>query len=300
MTRHDGRRRRRGARGARWGRVGCAWCREGRLHCRPVDVVHGTPSGSPCKCAGRALRPGRKGPRSRRLIERVFDAILGRWDSATHRCRGPSWSAGSPPGARARRWPPAWANGGDSPAWSSQAPPTSRPPVLHRADRRRCGALRRAALPHQLQLPRRARRTPRSWPRRRLASGSRRWPSPITTASTGWCASPRPPGRWAPHRVRGGAHARWPAPRPRRASPDPPGEHLVVLAARPRGLRPAGAAITTAQLAGEKGAPRIGVEVLAALARGAVGGAHRVPQGPRRPCVGARRAGRSGRALDAW
>ena len=36
--------------------------------------------------------------------------------------------------------------------------------------------------------------TPRSWPRRRSASGWRRWPSPTTTASTAWCASPRRPG----------------------------------------------------------------------------------------------------------
>ena len=37
---------------------------------------------------------------------------------------------------------------------------------------------------------------PRSWWRRRPAWASRPWPSPTTTASTAWCASPRRPGRW--------------------------------------------------------------------------------------------------------
>ena len=71
------------------------------------------------------------------------------------------------------------------------ASPTSPPPSGSSAGADR--ALRRAALPLQLQLPRRRLATPRSWPRRRPGSGSRRWPSPTTTASTAWCASPRRP-----------------------------------------------------------------------------------------------------------
>ncbi|WP_426573306.1 error-prone DNA polymerase [Aquihabitans sp. McL0605] len=49
---------------------------------------------------------------------------------------------------------------------------------------------------------------------------------------------------------------------------DPPGEHLVVLARNPQGYARLARAATTAQLAGQKGAPRIGLEQLAELAGG--------------------------------
>ncbi|MCU1355307.1 MAG: error-prone polymerase [Acidimicrobiales bacterium] len=48
--------------------------------------------------------------------------------------------------------------------------------------------------------------------------------------------------------------------------PDPPGEHLVLLARDPEGYARLARAATTAQLAGQKGAPRIGLEELAGLA----------------------------------
>jgi error-prone DNA polymerase len=47
---------------------------------------------------------------------------------------------------------------------------------------------------------------------------------------------------------------------------DPSGEHLIVLARSPQGYAALARAVTTAQLAGQKGAPRIGVEALAELA----------------------------------
>src|SRR3954468_16113854 len=48
--------------------------------------------------------------------------------------------------------------------------------------------------------------------------------------------------------------------------PDPPGEHLVLLARDPDGYARLARAATTAQMAGQKGAPRIGLETLAGLA----------------------------------
>ena len=124
------------------------------------------------------------------------------WGSTTRRCRGPSWSAGSPTGPtavhRARRRGNA---GGDSPAWSRKRQPYEPPPSLER--RRRRGALRRAALPLQLLLPRR-RLAPRGagrggGPPRARGAGR----SPTTTASTAWSASPRRPReRRAAHGLR--------------------------------------------------------------------------------------------------
>ncbi|MCU1370487.1 MAG: dnaE2, partial [Ilumatobacteraceae bacterium] len=49
---------------------------------------------------------------------------------------------------------------------------------------------------------------------------------------------------------------------------DPPGEHLVVLARSPQGYAALARAATTAQLAGQKGAPRIGIDALAELSGG--------------------------------
>ncbi len=48
--------------------------------------------------------------------------------------------------------------------------------------------------------------------------------------------------------------------------PDPPGEHLVLLAQGPAGYAALARAVSTAQLAGQKGAPRIGLAELARLA----------------------------------
>ncbi|CAN5910491.1 error-prone DNA polymerase [soil metagenome] len=50
--------------------------------------------------------------------------------------------------------------------------------------------------------------------------------------------------------------------------PDPPGEHLVVLARDPQGYANLARAASIAQLAGQKGAPRIGLDELAGLAGG--------------------------------
>ena len=53
---------------------------------------------------------------------------------------------------------------------------------------------------------------------------------------------------------------------PRTGSPDPPAEHLVVLAGGPDGYARLGGTLTEAQLAGRKGAPRLDLERLTELA----------------------------------
>ena len=82
------------------------------------------------------------------------------------RCRGPSWSgpcragrSAVPTGAQRRRQPGLVAQ-------AAAYEPARAPRAAARG-----GALRRAALPLELQLPRRRLATPRSWPRRRPGSG---------------------------------------------------------------------------------------------------------------------------------
>ena len=64
------------------------------------------------------------------------------------------------------------------------------------------------------------------------------------------------------------------APSPRTGSPDPPGNHLVVLAEGPDGYARLGTAITEAQLAGSKGHPRLSLDMLTGLYEGAAGEGH--------------------------
>ena len=173
---------------------------------------------------------------------------------------------------------PTGANGGDSPAWSRTAPAYEPPERLERPPRG--GALRRAALPLQLQLPRR-RLPPRGAgrgggparprgarphrPRRLLRRGPLRRGGP----------RPRPA-----HRLRRRAHPR-PIARPlrppagRRADPaaGPAGHHLLVLARDPVGYARLARAISRSQMAGEKGAPRLTLDELAELAGAPLDGA---------------------------
>jgi error-prone DNA polymerase len=58
--------------------------------------------------------------------------------------------------------------------------------------------------------------------------------------------------------------------KPSEGEADPPGEHLVVLAEGPVGYARLAAAVSAAQLAGEKGAPRASLETVAAAARAPV------------------------------
>ncbi len=90
--------------------------------------------------------------------------------------------------------------------------------------------------------------------------------------------------------------------RPANGEPDPEGEHLLVLAEGPLGYARLARAISEAQMAGEKGAPRTMVDALALAARAPVHlhpqpsaaqrqlvRAHRVSQGNGPGGAGARR-----------
>ena len=114
--------------------------------------------------------------------------------------------------------------------------------------------VRRAALPHELLVPRRGqpsrgagrrgrppgpRRPRRHRPRRPLRRGALR---------------ARRPRRRAAHRVRRRAHARR-ARTPPNGDADPPGEHLVVLAEGPVGYARLARAVSAAQLAGRRARP---------------------------------------------
>ena len=166
--------------------------------------------------------------------------------------------AGRPPPANQ----PPEADGGDAPAWSSSAIPTSRP------QRPRSGATRVGGggwpfpMPSCTAIPMRVfwMGVPsRSWRRRRRVSAWRRWPSPTTTACTGSSASPKRPGPLLPTifgaeltLTPAGARA---ASGARTGTPDPAGEHLVVLARGPEGYARLSRAISEAQMAGAKGRP---------------------------------------------
>ncbi|MFN8016830.1 MAG: error-prone DNA polymerase [Acidimicrobiales bacterium] len=81
-------------------------------------------------------------------------------------------------------------------------------------------------------------------------------------------------------------------------SPDPPGEHLVLLARGPEGYARLARAATVAQLAGQKGAPRIGLDALAELAEGRWAVLTGCRKGPRARALQADGPAAAARALD--
>ena len=146
-------------------------------------------------------------------------------------------------------------DGGDSPAWSRKraalrGPGRSSPvPTPGWSPTPSCTATPTSASSTAPPIP-------RSWPRRRPGSDSRPWPSPTTTAATGWCASPRRPGPTGlPHRVRRRAHpgshraCRWGRPTRGPARRAPP----AGAGPRPPGLRPAGPGHQPGPAAGREG-----------------------------------------------
>lgn len=80
---------------------------------------------------------------------------------------------------------------------------------------------------------------------------------------------------------------------------DPPGEHLVLLARGPAGYARLARAATTAQLAGQKGAPRIAVAELAELAAGEWAVLTGCRKGPVATALAREGPAAAGRALDA-
>jgi error-prone DNA polymerase len=90
--------------------------------------------------------------------------------------------------------------------------------------------------------------------------------SELTLQDRNWRASPRHARESAPISPSGS---------PPIPQPDPPGTHLLVLARDPVGYGRLARAISRAQMAGEKGAPRITLDELADLAGTASGGGSR-------------------------
>ncbi len=80
--------------------------------------------------------------------------------------------------------------------------------------------------------------------------------------------------------------------------PDPPGEHLVLLARSPAGYASLAGAISTAQLAGQKGAPRIGLGPLAELESGMWAVLTGCRKGPLAVALEREGPAAAGRALD--
>jgi error-prone DNA polymerase len=81
--------------------------------------------------------------------------------------------------------------------------------------------------------------------------------------------------------------------------PDPPGEQLVVLARDPEGYARLARAITLAQLAGQKGAPQIGLDLLAEHAGGRWAVLTGCRKGPLAAALAREGPAAAGRALDA-
>ncbi len=148
-----------------------------------------------------------------------------------------------------------------------------------------------------------ARRTPKSSPRKRPASASKRSPSPTTTASTGSCASRRRRVKWGCRRWFGPSSAS--GHKPQNGAADPEGNHLVVLARDPAGYARLARTISARADAGSgegqarlqplraRAGPRRSLLVLTGCRKGTVPSAL-LRSGPagREPC-----AGRPGRAV---
>ena len=175
---------------------------------------------------------------------------------------------------------PAGANGGDSPAWS-YARPTYVPPAGAGAAGQR-HALRRAALPLHLQLPRRG-QPPRGAGRgggapRAGGAGHHR---PRRLLRRGALRRGGPGGGHA-HRVRRRAVARAHQAAERRARPG--GQPPARAGPRPGGLRPAGVHHQRRPAArGREGQADLRRHRLGGGPRRPLAGAHRLPQGHRAP-----------------
>ena len=147
-------------------------------------------------------------------------------------------------------------DGGDSPAWSRKRAALRAAAGAWRAAGR-LDALRRAALPLQLQLPRRGLATPRSWSRRRPGSGLEALALTDHDGFYGVVRFAEAARALGPaHRVRrradpGRTACRWAS--PTRASRTRRSSHLLVLARDPQGYARLARAISRAQLRGGEG-----------------------------------------------
>ena len=208
------------------------------------------------------------------------------WASTTRRCRGRSWSAGSPTGPPGSPPTPTAATARPGPASAS---PTS-PADVASSGRRPA----RCPTPSCTATPTSASSTAPRHPEELVEEAARLGLEALAlTDHDGFYGVVRfaeaARGRRPAHRVRRRADPRA-SPRPQNGVADPEGSHLLVLARDPEGYARLARAISRGQLAGEKGAPRLTTSP-SWPARGARGGplagAHRLPQGR-----GARRARR--------
>jgi len=85
----------------------------------------------------------------------------------------------------------------------------------------------------------------------------------------------------------------------RTETPDPGGRHLVVMARNPAGYARLARAITVAQMAGEKNAPRISFDDLAVTLRGTSGGSGNIGRGDHLVLTGCRKGTVPAALLDA-
>ena len=217
-----------------------------------------------------------------------------------------------------------WRRAGVEP--QTPAVPSRRPSSLRPPHEPAAVAVRRAALPLQLLLPRRGLASRGAGHRGRPPRPRGVGASPTTTASTAWSASPRRPGRSACRRCS--------APRSRSSRPSTArrialdeADTLAQIShragARPPRARPArrrtcwcsptgptgyarlARALSLGHLAGEKGAPQFTLADVADGRRRPRLGAHRLPQGRRAggaasrdgPAAAAPRAAAAGRAF---
>ncbi len=154
--------------------------------------------------------------------------------------------------------PPPGANGGDAPAWSPRRPPYQPPPG---GGRRPPARLFLDGGSHPEELAEEATRLGLEalaltdhdgmYGVVRFAEAARALGMPTVFGAELTLDRPPGPGR--------------PPPRQRTGTPDPPGDHLVVLARDPAGYARLCRAISEAQMAGSKGAPRGDLGRLAAL-----------------------------------
>ena len=233
------------------------------------------------------------------LANMLFDTV-DPWGSTTRPCRGQSSSGvcQAAAGLVGMRADQLVGDGGDSPAWSRKRRPTSRRPRLKRR-RGRCpyaelhchsnfSFLDGASHPEELA-------------EEAARLGLEALALTDHEASTAWCASPKRPRAVGLPTVFGAELTLGRLPqRPQTGAARPGGRAPGRAGRDPAGYARLAAAISRAQMAGEKGAPRSHLTELAD-ARRALAGAHRLPQGRgARGARGRRAGGRRPARCDGW
>ncbi|MCB0958635.1 MAG: PHP domain-containing protein, partial [Acidimicrobiales bacterium] len=200
-------------------------------------------------------------------------------------------------GASTGELPPAWANGGDSPAWSRKRAPYAPPPDLRTGARRRripyaelhsrtnFSFLEGASHPEEL-----AEEAARLGLDALAVTDRDGFYGVVRFAEAARAVGL--PTVFGVELTLDGPSA------PPVGEPDPPGEQLVVLARDPTGYAELARATTAAQLAGQKGAPRIDLAHLAELGSGRWAVLTGGRRGPLASALAQEGPAAAGRALD--